>query len=175
MSRAPLCLSFPMTFWRLVLPVMAVLSGCAVLTGRAPGSGDPPAQATEDQVPSDLGPAGGMPPPGSARTVAEFDTTTPEEQAAAQAVPEVGGERGLGTTIASLGSPSEPGFWLKTPLVQDEVSGRVVFSPTGRSVQVTLFPIDGPATAGSRISLPAMRLLDAPLTGLVEVEVYARR
>lgn len=157
--------------WTLVLPLLVVLAGCAVLTGRASDTADPPTEE-DGQVRPQPRPAGVVPPP-TARTEAEFDTTTPAEQAAAQVVPVAGGERTLGTTIASLGSPSEPGFWLKTPLVTQEASGRVVYPATGKSVQVTLIPIDGPATAGSRMSLPALRLLGAPLTGLAEVEVYA--
>ena len=31
----------------------------------------------------------------------------------------------LGTTIVSLGAPTDPGLWLKTPLVGQEVTGRV--------------------------------------------------
>ena len=50
--------------------------------------------------------------------------------------------------------------------------GRVEYPETGKSAQVELIPIDGAATAGSRISLPAMRLLGAPLTGLVTLRVF---
>ncbi len=112
-------------------------------------------------------------PPSGARTQDAFDTTTSEERAAALDVPTSTGERELGVTVASLGSPTEPGFWLKTPLVSAQTEGRVVLAATGKSVQVTLIPIDGPPTAGSRMSLPALRLLEAPLTALSEVTVYA--
>ncbi|MGC8202913.1 hypothetical protein ACP2AV_09440 [Aliiroseovarius sp. PTFE2010] len=50
--------------------------------------------------------------------------------------------------------------------------GRVVYPDTGKSVAVELIPIDGDAGAGSRLSLPAMRLLEAALTGLPTVQVY---
>ncbi len=83
-------------------------------------------------------------------------------------------DRALGTTIASLGDPADPGFWLKTPLVDVEGPGRVDYPAAGTSVAVTLIPLDGPSTGGSRLSLPAMRLLQAPLTGLPEVTVFAR-
>lgn len=116
-------------------------------------------------------------PPRGARTVAQFDTTSKAERAAATAPPKptgsAGGEKKLGRTIASLGSPTEPGFWLKTPLVDDPTPGRAVYTANGKSVKVDLIPIDGPATAGSRMSLPALRLLDAPLAGLPELEVFA--
>lgn len=111
-------------------------------------------------------------PPRNARTAEQFDTTTQAEREAATA-PVVSAERSLGTTVASLGAPTEPGFWLKTPLVSAEGPGRVVYPVTGKSVAVTLIPIEGPVTAGSRLSLSALRLLEAPLTGLPEVEVYA--
>ncbi|MEO0502280.1 MAG: hypothetical protein AAFZ14_03060 [Pseudomonadota bacterium] len=79
----------------------------------------------------------------------------------------------LGRTVASLGNAAEPGLWMKTPLVQSERSGIVYYPETNRSVQVTLIPIDGPATAGSRLSLEAMQALGAPLTGLPEVDVLS--
>lgn len=90
-------------------------------------------------------------------------------------VPVATSERALGITVASLGAPSEPGFWLKTPLVREEVRGRVVYPANGRSVQLTLIPIDGPSTAGSRMSLSALRVLEAPLADLVEVEVFSAK
>lgn len=116
------------------------------------------------------GKLGGQVPDG-ARTVEDFDTTTSAERNAAQQ--DTSGGRKLGVTIASLGSPTEPGFWLKTPLVSQTKPGRVVYPISAKSVQVTLQPIDGPASAGSRMSLAALRLLGAPLTGLLEVEVYS--
>ncbi|MEP4194985.1 MAG: hypothetical protein ABJL99_05035 [Aliishimia sp.] len=112
-------------------------------------------------------------PPAAAKTVEDFDTTTAAQRKSVTKTPSDVGERSLGTTIASLGAPSEPGFWLKTPLVKVETQGRVFYPVTGKSVQVTLRPIDGPTTAGSRMSLPALRLLEAPLTGLPEVQVFA--
>lgn len=111
--------------------------------------------------------------PVAARTVEEFDTTTAEQRSEAVAgATGVGGENDLGRTVASLGSPTEPGFWLKTPLVSKPSKGRVVYPATGKSVSVDLIPIEGPKTAGSRMSLPAMRLIEAPLTGLPEVQVF---
>ncbi len=109
-------------------------------------------------------------PPQNARTVEEFDTTTAEERVEA-AAPATGG-RSLGTTIASLGDPTKAGFWLETPLVDAPAKGRVVFPGNGKSAQVDLIPIDAPDGAGSRISLAAMRLIEAPLTDLPTIEVY---
>ncbi|PIE16664.1 MAG: D-galactarate dehydratase [Proteobacteria bacterium] len=109
-------------------------------------------------------------PPAGANTVEEFDTTTAEERAAATARP-AGGAK-LGRSVATLGNPADPGFWLETPLVDAVAPGRVVSVATGKSVQVELRPIDAAAGAGSRISLPALRLLGVGLAGLHEVDVF---
>ena len=124
----------------------------------------PPATATEAVPENDVAPV-----PAAARTVDEFDTATTAQKAAAASS---GGGVSLGATIASLGSPSEPGFWLKTPLVDAPAKGRAVYPQTGKSVEVDLIPIDGPKTAGSRMSLSAMRLIGAPFTGLPEIKVF---
>ena len=118
--------------------------------------------------PPTLDPTPPPPPPAAARTVEEFDTTTAADRAAAVAAPV--GEQNLGTTIASLGPPTEPGIWLRTGLVTELVQGRVAYQ--GTSVNVELRPSGGAASAGSQISLAAMRLLGAPLTGLPELTVY---
>lgn len=134
-----------------------------------------PAALPEDQetVVAPLAPTtAAPPPPAAARTVEALDTTTPEQRAAAvaPAAPEAASSA-LGTTVVSLGSPTEPGLWLKTPLVKAEAQGRVTNLANGKSSLVTLLPLDGPATAGSRMSLPALRLIEASLTDLTEVEV----
>lgn len=78
----------------------------------------------------------------------------------------------LGTTVASLGDATKPGFWIETPLVTTSGKGKVRYPATGREVKVDLIPITGATSGGSRLSLGAMRLLDAPLTALPEVEVF---
>jgi hypothetical protein len=75
----------------------------------------------------------------------------------------------LGVTVASLGNPAEPGLWLKTPLVKKGQTGRVIYN--GQSIEVTLIPIPGEATAGSRMSLDAFKALGAPLTELAQLSV----
>ena len=79
----------------------------------------------------------------------------------------------LGRTVAGLGDPGRTGLWLETPLVTAGGKGRVVWPSTGRWVAVALLPASGEVTAGSRLSLEAMRALGAPLTELIEVEVYS--
>lgn len=78
----------------------------------------------------------------------------------------------IGRTIASLGNPAEPGLWLKTPLVDTRRQARVHSATSGKSVSVTLIPIDGPRTAGSRMSLAAMQALGVSPADLVEVDVF---
>ncbi len=76
--------------------------------------------------------------------------------------------------MATLGSPTDPGFWIETPLAKAAGPGRVVSVATGKAVAVELRPIDAPDSAGSRISLPALRLLGLALTGLHELDVFTR-
>ncbi|MEQ9693665.1 hypothetical protein [Shimia sp. SDUM112013] len=105
-------------------------------------------------------------PEGTVRPVArpaEGDAVTP----VAVSVP----KGALGVTVASLGNPSETGLWLKTPLVPAKTRGRLTYG--GRSQEVTLIPIEGERSAGSRISLGAMQALGIPLTELAEVGVEA--
>ncbi len=107
------------------------------------------------------------PPPVTARTVEQFDTTTEEQRVAAAAG--ASGGRLLGTTVASLGDATRAGFWIETSLVSERGTGRLVYPATGKSAEVELIPAGG---GGSRVSLAALRLLDAPLTDLPILEVY---
>lgn len=108
--------------------------------------------------------------PQGVRTADAFDTTTQAERVAALAPPARQG-RDLGTTIASLGAPGEPGFWLRTPLVSAPVQGRVSHAPSGASLAVELRPSGGAQGSGSQLSLPAFRAMDLPLTSLPELRV----
>ena len=107
------------------------------------------------------------PPPPTATSVEEFDTTTVEQRASASE--EKSGGRFLGTTVASLGDPTKPGFWIMTPLATGEGPGRAEFPAEGTSVSVTLIPTEG----SSRASLAALRVLGAPLGDLAELKIYA--
>lgn len=164
----------------LILSCLTVgLSGCSGMSERLGLGGGADATApSETAMPgasaggqTGLAPATASPPPTSqARTADALDTTTPEQRAAASA-PATAGGRALGTTVASLGSATEPGLWIKTPLVEAEAQGRVTNPATGKSSTVTLIPIAGSATAGSRMSLAALRLIGASLTDLTTVEL----
>ena len=108
------------------------------------------------------------PPPENARTEEQFDTTTAEQRETAASS---SGGALLGTVTASLGDPAEPGFWVETGLVTEAGQGRVRYPATGRSVSVELRPVSG---GSARLSLAAMRLLDAPLDDLAVVEIYRK-
>ena len=141
-----------------VLCIVPLIAGCAVIEQmKTPSAAKPPSSSTTV-----------APPSAAARTVEEFDTTSREDRAAA-AVPSSGG-RQLGTTIASLGDPSMPGFWMMTALVKEETPGRIEFPNKGTTAEVTLIPAEG---GSARVSLAALRLLDAPLADLSELAVFA--
>ncbi|MFV0293917.1 MAG: hypothetical protein ACK5II_12195 [Paracoccus sp. (in: a-proteobacteria)] len=103
------------------------------------------------------------------KTVAQLDTTSAAEKAAATA-PGSGGRK-LGITTASLGDASEGGFWIKTSLVSTTGKGRVVDTASGKSAKVDLKPMAGDG-AGGRVSLATMQALDLTLTDLPDLEVW---
>lgn len=77
----------------------------------------------------------------------------------------------LGLTVASLGTPREPGLWLKTPLVDVPGRGRLTYAQTGTTVDVDLMPLDAPRGAGSQLSVAGFQALGASLTALPELRV----
>lgn len=131
---------------------------------------EPVAAAAPEPVLPDPGVVDVSPlPKPAAQTAEALDTTSKAERAAA-AAPQAGGAK-LGTTIASLGDPTEAGFWLRTPLVKAPAKGRLE-TRGGASVAVDLIPLEGSPGAGSQISLSAMRMLGLSLTDLPELSVY---
>ena len=166
---------------RLASLLLLALPGCAAVGGGAGGvapSAPQPLPETQAEVEAVVASAGrAQAVPRGARTAEAFDTTTEQERAVAKAAaaePSETEEEALGTTVASLGDPADPGLWLATPLVAEARPGRLVYPETGESVLVELRPAGGAASGGSRISLPAIRLLGAPLAGLPEIEVLGR-
>ena len=161
----------------LVLALATAFSGCEQLRRleqrvnlELGGSGLPELTPSETTgVTGAEGRADAPVPATGVQTAASLDRSSGAERSAARRVSSAGAV--LGETVASLGNPAEQGFWLKTPLVSVETKGVVTDRATGRSASVTLLPIDGPATAGSRISLAALRVLEAPLTALVTLSV----
>jgi len=156
----------------LILP-FAALAGCSstVFDGKLNGVFGIDRASIEDAVAEANRPVVvAPPPPVNATSVEDFDTTTREErEAAATQVAEE--DAPLGVTIASLGSPTDPGIWMKTPLVTVQTAGRVEYQ--GNAINIELRPSGGAAGSGSEMSLAAMRLLEAPLTGLPEVTVFS--
>jgi len=110
---------------------------------------------------------------GPAKTAEAMDTTSSAERKAAAAA-STPAKAELGRTVASLGDPSQTGFWLMTPLVTAKTKGRVEDPSTGKTAEVELRPSGGAKGSGSQISLAAMRLLEVPLTALPELVVYRR-
>ena len=172
-----------------ILPALAVLSllgGCAQLQRilpqrEAPAAPDlstvavPEAPEEVAAVVTEAGRSEAL--PANRRTAEDFDTTTAEERAVAVAAAEQApaqAERLLGSTVASLGDATEPGLWLKTPLVSAVTQGRIADPGRGTTVLVELRPLPGGASGGSQISLAALRLLEVPLTDLPTIEVFAR-
>lgn len=129
-----------------------------VLTGTAPRTPGKTSSASTIGIPA-------------SHSVQQLDTTTPAERAQAAAPPS-GGERRLGSTVASLGDPSQPGFWIKTPLVKSEAAGRIMNPATGKSAKVRLIPLGGGAGGGSQVSLAALQTLGVSLTDLPLLEVF---
>ncbi|MCE0504294.1 D-galactarate dehydratase [Roseivivax sp. GX 12232] len=146
-----------------------LLAGCSQVEGFGASGAGGSAGASAEAGAEAQSPARAAPPTGAASAEA-FDTTSEEERAAA-AAPGSAGDSALGTVVVSLGAPAEPGFWLETPLVDAVTPGRVELAD-GTSAQVELRP--APEGSGSRLSLPAMRLLGVALTDLPEVTVYTR-
>ena len=108
---------------------------------------------------------------GAPKAPALLDVATTEERKAAITPRSGAQEQALGEIIVSLGNPADIGFWIKTSLISNESTGRVRHTASGKSVNVTLFPLEGQGSA-SQISLSAMRALDLPLTSLSLVTVF---
>ena len=106
--------------------------------------------------------------PQRAAAAAAFDTTTAAEKAAALSSPAGGAE--LGRVVVSLGNPAEPGFWLRSALVNAPRPGTVRLA-SGATAQVDLLPLAG---GGAQLSLAAYRALGLGLTDLPQVTVLGR-
>lgn len=144
---------------RIVLPLclMVPLSACALFK--------PPVAAPV--APAEVASTNPMVTLGEASSAEALDTSTDAEKAAAlEAAPDEG-ERALGTVTVALGSPTEPGFWIRSNLVSVAATGRVE-TADGASLAVDLLPTDGPAI----LSFAAFRALELPLTDLPDVTVY---
>jgi hypothetical protein len=154
---------------RILIPLslaFTALSGCAVLERLSPRD------AVVTPAPAEAAASVATPAPapvlGAGRSAAALDTTTDAQKQAALSAPAASGERALGKVAVSLGSPAEPGIWLRSALVTAAGKGRVV-TAAGQSVAVDLLPGQGAA----QLSLAAYMALGLSLTALPEVTVYA--
>lgn len=155
----------------LLIAPLVMIAGCQQISDVGSRTTTTPAVAATT-VGAAVAPAVTAPKPkASARTAAEFDTTSAEQKAEAAKAP-ASAQKKLGKTIASLGDPTQPGFWIKTPLVKANGQGRIVNPANGKSAKVELVPLSGPASAGSQVSLPALQLIGVSLTDLPEIEVF---
>ena len=102
----------------------------------------------------------------------QLDQTSATERAAALAPP-AARTQFLGETLASLGSPADPGLWLRTGLVTSATAGRIELAQGEGSLRVELRPSGAAAGGGSQLSLAAFTTLNLPLTQLVALRVYA--
>lgn len=164
-------------FARLLAPfaLTVILSACSTATSLIPNpfpkqDNTPVPDSAADVAPEPEVLGDAAPTGGEVVTAETLDTASAADVAAATNVsaPATGL---LGETIASLGDPTKPGFWLMTPLVDGERPGRVE-AASGLVVQVTLIPLGGEPGAGSQLSLSAMRALNLQLTDLAPVKVY---
>ncbi len=148
------------------LVVAGLLSGCAgaMPFGKLPLSNPAPAAGVQAEVPMQA-----LPPPVGAKTAMALDTTTAAQKAAALAAPEPAATAALGTVAVALGNVTEPGLWLRAPLVKTAGKGHVKLA-SGASIAVDLLPGEG----GAQLSLAAFRALGLGLTDLPEVTVFAK-
>ena len=162
---------------------MLAVAGCAQLPtlglGQKPEpvaqplpeeTGEPLSAVPEGEV--IISPPSETPMTTAGQSAAALDTVSESEKEEAKAAAAQSGAQELGRTTASLGAPAEAGLWLKTPLVSAPAKGKVELASGGESLAVDLIPIEGEATAGSRLSLSAMQALGVSLTDLPELVVY---
>lgn len=139
------------------------IAGCAqIQTSVAPTPSGATTQTAGTQ------PSGRGPVLGTGVKASAYDRTSQAEKEAALAVSASAGERSLGKVAVSLGSPTEQGIWLKSPLVKTAGKGRVL-TAGGKSAAVDLIPGSG----ATQLSLAAYLALGLSLTALPEVQVYA--
>jgi hypothetical protein len=152
--------------------VEAAAPAAAPAAPAAPAAAAPaasaPAPAAQPPAPVRTAqPGGTLAPPPAAEEEVELASAEPPAQAPA---PTSAPSGQLGTTVASLGSPTDGGLWLETPLVEVPTQGRIEYN--GQTVSVQLRPSGGDPGSGSEISVEAMRAIGAPLTGLPELTVF---
>lgn len=151
------------------LLLLGMLGGCGLWTG-AQHQGLPAPQASPGgahvQRPV-LRPGSGAGDPGGGQDAGLGDG---QQAGLDSAAPRPVSSGFLGVTTVSLGAATETGLWVKTPMIDTAAMGLARYR--GRSIELRLLPIDGAASAGSRLSLQAMLALGLELTDLAEIEIF---
>lgn len=142
----------------LLLP-LSLMAGCADLSNPFRRAETPP-PAAATQPAAIIGQA-------AARSPDSYDLTSDAERQRALNAPADAGAKRLGAVVVVLGNPGEPGFWMRSSLVNQPQKGRVE-TADGQSVAVDLLPGAG----GAQLSLAAYRALGLTLTDLPQVTVY---
>lgn len=145
------------------LPLFVVLVGCSAAPRLSRDAVGPAPSVIEAPGPEVMRPR--------LRPGADAGATGPSDATAAQP-PAPAASGLLGETLAGLGSPGEAGLWLRTGLVDRVRPGRVI-SASGQTQAVELRPSGAAPTAGSHLSLAAMRALGLNLSQLATLRVYA--
>lgn len=148
-----------------ILPALALAACAETTTVSAPATA--PVIVTTPTGAAAVAPQGTLQRPAGSRSVAQLDTATAADRAAAAAAGGKGAS--LGTTTVTLGDATQGGYWLRSPLVKTPGKGRVVNRATGKSTNVDLLPLAG--GGGPQLSLSAMRSIGAAITDLPEVQV----
>ncbi len=164
-----------------LLTALMAISGCSSVASflrssdRAPESAgiDISAQSPDSTTPRPAPRAGSVPLGSAGLRPEQLDQTSPAERAAALAPSGAQGQL-LGQTLASLGSPADPGIWLRTGLVTQVVQGRIEVIGGGGNLRVELRPSGSAPGGGSQLSLAAFSALGIPLTQLVDLRVFAQ-
>ena len=148
-----------------MVPILVLgVAGCDLFRFQDRARPDPTPAAGSTATPqSRRAPDVTAPPRGVTTTVASLDTVSDAEKAEARAAAAADAGAALGTETVSLGSPTEPGLWVKTALVSEDTPG-TVRTGGGDAVAVTLRPLEG--AGGAQISLSALQALGLPLAGL---------
>ncbi len=143
---------------------IALVSGCGVMSKlQRPKAGAVP----EVQIAPPVATTTLAPVMGQAKSAASLDQASAAEKQAAVAQTSAP-EQKLGTAVVALGSPAEPGFWVKSAVIKTAGKGRVM-TTNGRSVNVDLIP----STAAASLSFSAFRALGLGLTDLPDVTIFA--
>ena len=140
------------------------LTGC--------GQFDPLSALRPDPAPVAAEAPAEVPAPEIEAPTEEDPEVAPEPAPTPEPIAKPSGPRTLGDVVVALGDPTDQGLWVKTALVSSDTPGRIV-TASGATLALTLRPLEAGASGGAQISLPALRELGLPITGLTSVTLVA--